>query len=292
MSKTKQGAKTDRAPQTDTASEAKSITVISPASAKGANGGTVGKAIATAIVSIVQGFTVADVGLRTMIDGAMAIVKGSQGADLEPELILVRVGKLFDVARSAIVDGLSPEAKGEFDGYGPQVNPQPSKAGRKAHGLPMKDRLNARDSRVLARRAGTMSADVRTAHDAIEASYNFASKVGRIAQAMLTVPAFADVVSKYNEKLPNGLDFALSPSALLDAAKDVLKPAKDATEEGEEGGTEEGATVADTLDAIIARAVAQLRAIGRDDAADAILATVAGLATPVAATVTEEGAAE
>jgi hypothetical protein len=279
----------DTATDTATVTESKVIAILSPASAKGANGATVGKSIADAIVSIVRGFTAADVGLRTMVDGALSIVRGSKGADLEPELILVRVGKLFDVARSAIVDGMTVEAKGEYDGYLPTLNPQPSKEGRKSHGLPMKDRLNSRDVRVLARRAGTMSADVRTVHDAIEATYNFASKVSRIAEAMLKVDAFADVIAKYESPLPNGLDFALSPSALLDAAKDALKPAKDATVEGD-AAEGEGEAVADTLDAIIARTVAQLRAIGRGDAADAILATVAALATveAVAVTVTEE----
>lgn len=280
MSKTnRKGAAKIEDAATDTATvEHKTIAILSPASAKGTNGATVGKSIADAIVSIVQGFTAADVGLRTMVDGALSIVRGSKGADLEPELILVRVGKLFDVARSAIVDGMTVEARGEYDGYLPTLNPQPSKEGRKSHGLPAKDRLNSRDVRVLARRAGTMSSGVRTAHDAIEATYNFASKVSRIAEAMLKVDAFADVIAKYESPLPNGLDFAMSPSALLDAAKDALKPAKDATVEGEttEG---EGDAVADTLDAIIARTVAQLRAIGRGDAADAILATVAALAT-------------
>lgn len=244
--------------------------------AQGNNVATVGGMIATAIQSIVSGLTTAESGLRAMISGALDIAIASKDAGIEPELVAVRVQKLFTVARDAIVASLSEEGRGAWDGYLPTANPQP-KDGRKASGLPMKDRLNARDVRVLARRNGTMAAEVRAAHDAIEATYHFASKVGRVTDALLTVDGFGANVEKFLSPLQNGIDFEMSASMLLDAAKDALKvPADDAALAS---GDEDDATVADTLDAIIARTVAQLRAIGRDDAADAILATVATFAT-------------
>jgi hypothetical protein len=233
--------------------------------------------IGAAITSIVTNLNGADVGFRTVIDGVLSVARRAMEGGDEPEIIQTRVASLFSKARDAIVAALDEQTSAEWQGFLPTANPSPNKADRKAKGLPSKDRLNARDVRVLARRAGTLSAGVRQAHDAFEATYNFATKASRIVEALLTVPDFAAQVEQYQTKKANGIDYELSASGLLDAAKMALKvPAEDG-----EDATPEGDAVPDTLDAIIARTVAQLRAIGRGDAADAILATVAGLATPV-----------
>jgi hypothetical protein len=239
--------------------------------------------ISGALLAIVANMQGTETGFRSVIDGVLGTVRRCK--DMAHELVQARVASLFTQARDAIVAGLSIEARADWDAFLPKANPA-RKEDRKAKGLPAKDRLNARDVRVLARRAGKMSADVRQAHDAFEASYNFASKASRIVDALLGVPAFGDSVKLYQSRKPNGIDYKMTASGLYDVARELTREAKPETADadaGEGGEAGEQEKTPDTREAIIARTVAQLHAIGDDAMADAILALVAQVAAPVVA---------
>lgn len=241
--------------------------------------------ISGALLAIVANLQGTETGFRSVIDGVLGTVRRCK--DMAPELVQARVASLFTQARDAIVAGLSIEARADWDAFVPKANPA-RKEDRKGKGLPAKDRLNARDVRVIARRAGKMTADVRQSHDAFEASYNFASKASRIVDALLGVPAFGDSVKLYQSRKPNGIDYKMTASGLYDVARELTReekpetaPAGDAGDGAQDGGQDGKA--GDTREAIIARTVAQLHAIGDDAMADAILALVAQIAAPVVA---------
>jgi hypothetical protein len=199
--------------------------------------------------------------LGNVIEAAvlLCVARNIRTADAATTLVTA----IFDASRAATVAALAPADRKAFDAT--------TRASRKAA-------------------PAALAPAVYGAHKDIENAYTYGPRVSRVVEALASVPTFSATFATFLARNEKSGKRNMSAGDLIDAARAALKSptAPKNVDAAAPGEPSEGASAAPsvtlddarplTREQIVDNAVAQLRAIGDDAAADAILAAIANVA--------------